>query len=140
VARRSYVLDSSAVLTLIENEPGSDRVEQVLRNEAVLLPWLVLLEVYYVTLQERGASEADRRFALMKQFPCEIVWQAQEPTVLIAARFKAEHRISLADSIIAAFAHQRKATLLHKDPEFEPLAGQVDLEALPYKKPGRSDV
>jgi hypothetical protein len=32
------------------------------------------------------------------------------------------------------FAFHHNATLLHKDPEFETLAGQVRLEALPYKK------
>ncbi len=56
-----------------------------------------------------------------------------EATVLTAARFKAVHRLSLADTIIAAYAVQANATLLHKDPEYEALAGQVRLEALPYK-------
>jgi predicted nucleic acid-binding protein len=40
----------------------------------------------------------------------------------------------LADAIIAAFAIQCNAVLVHKDPEFEALAGQMLLEALPYKK------
>jgi len=39
----------------------------------------------------------------------------------------------LADTIIAACAMQQNAVLLHKDPQFEALAGQVGLEALPYK-------
>ena len=43
------------------------------------------------------------------------------------------HHLSLADAIIAAFAIQQGAILLHKDPEFEALTGQVSLEALPYK-------
>jgi ribonuclease VapC len=55
---------------------------------------------------------------------------------LTAAQFKAEHRLSLADSLIAAFSHRYEATLLHKDPEFEALADRVNLEALPYKSAG----
>lgn len=35
--------------------------------------------------------------------------------------------------LTAAYARQHQAIILHKDPEFEALAGQVRLEALPYK-------
>ena len=114
--------------------PDEDvRVTQILREEDSLLPWPVLLEVHYISRQEQGQGEADRRYALMKQLPCEILWQIDEPTLLTASRFKAAHRLSLADSLIAAFAHQRETVLLHKDPEFEALDDQVDLEGLPYK-------
>jgi ribonuclease VapC len=133
VERKSYVLDSSALLALIEDEDGADRVESILREERVLLPSLALLEVHYITRQERGQGEADRRYALLKQLPCEILWQLDEPTLLTASRFKAGHRLSLADAIIAAFAQRQKATLVHKDPEYEALAEEVELEALPYK-------
>jgi len=133
VAPRSFVLDTSALLTFIEDEAGSERVEEVLRQERCFLPWMVLLEVYYISQQERGRGEADRRYALMKQLPCEVLWQNDEPTILTAAQLKAEHRLSLADSLIAAFAHRQEATLLHKDPEFEALNERVSLEALPYK-------
>lgn len=131
--RKSYVLDSSALLALIEDEDGADRVESILREEKVLLPSLALLEVHYITRQERGQGEADRRYALLKQLPCEILWQLDEPTLLTASRFKAGHRLSLADAIIAAFAQRQKATLVHKDPEYEALVDEVELEALPYK-------
>ncbi|MGH2592700.1 MAG: PIN domain-containing protein [Anaerolineae bacterium] len=47
---------------------------------------------------------------------------------------KAVHHLSLADAIIAAFAIRQNATLLHKDPEFEALAGQAAMEVLPYKE------
>jgi predicted nucleic acid-binding protein len=62
------------------------------------------------------------------------MWNMDEPTLLTAARLKAVHRISLANAIIAAFAIRQNALLLHKDPEFESLSGQVLLEALPYKR------
>jgi predicted nucleic acid-binding protein len=133
VNRDRYVLDTSAVMTLIEDEEGADRIDQILRTEQVWIPWLVLLEVNYITRQENGEAEADRRYALMKQLQVTISWEADEPTLLTAARIKAKYRLSLADAIIAAFAIQVKATLVHKDPEFEPLADLLSLEALPYK-------
>jgi predicted nucleic acid-binding protein len=133
VSRERYLLDTSALLTLIEDEAGAERVEQVLTGDEVWLPWLVLLEAYYISLQERGQAEADRRYALIKQLPATILWEVGELVLLTAARLKAMHHLSLADAIIAAFAIQQKAIFFHKDPEFEALTGQVSLEALPYK-------
>lgn len=134
MADKPFVLDSSAIIALLEDEVGADRVEAILRHEQVLLPWPVLMEVYYISRQEGGEAEADRRYALMKQLRAEILWHAEEQQVLTAAQFKARHRISLADALIASYAHQRQATLLHKDPEYEALADQIGLESLPYKR------
>jgi predicted nucleic acid-binding protein len=129
-----YLLDTSALLALIEDEAGADRVEQVIKHDQTLLTWVCLLETYYVTQQERGTAEADRRYALIKNLPVTIMWEINEPALLTAARLKAAHRLSFADVIVAAFAIQEEAIPLHKDPEFEALAGHVQLEALPYKR------
>jgi hypothetical protein len=83
-------------------------VEGILRAEKVYLPWVALLEVHYVSRQD-------------------------EPALLLASRFKAQNRLSLADALIAGIASQLSAVLVHKDPEFEALNGALDLEALPYK-------
>jgi ribonuclease VapC len=48
-----------------------------------------------------------------------------------AAEIKATHRLSLADAWIAALATLLRATLVHKDPEFEPL--DIPQHRLPYK-------
>ncbi len=128
-----YLLDTSALLTFIEDEPGSDRVEEVLKDAAILLPWPVLMETYYITLQKKGRAEADRRYALLRQLRAEILWAMDEPILLTAARLKAEHHISLADAVVAAFAIRNNAVLIHKDPEFDAFAGLLAMEALPYK-------
>jgi predicted nucleic acid-binding protein len=87
----------------------------------------------YVTRQERGVPEAERRYVLLKVLPVTLVWSMDEPVLLIAARFKASYRVSFADAIIAAYAAYHQAILLHKDPQFEALATELDVEALPYK-------
>jgi len=133
VARSPILLDSSAVIALIEDEDGADRVEEVLREGGALLPWLALLEVHYITRQEAGEEEADRRLVLLKGSDCEILWDVDETLMLTASALKAERRLSLADALIAAYARRRGAVLLHKDPEFEAVADAVELEALPYK-------
>jgi predicted nucleic acid-binding protein len=134
VSPEDFLLDTSALLTLIEDEAGAERVEEVLKHEKIWLPWTVLLEVYYITQQEQSQTEAFNRYALVKQLPGTILWEIDEPTLLTAAQLKAIHHLSFADTIVAAFAIQKKAILLHKDPEFEALSGKVTLEALPYKE------
>mgnify|MGYP001482900258 CR=1 FL=1 len=99
----TYVLDTSAILSLIEDESGADRVQEVLTQGEVLLPWVVLLEAVYISRQERGAAEAERRYVLLKQLRALILWEADERTLFTAARFKADHRVSFADAMIAAF-------------------------------------
>ncbi len=128
-----YLLDTSAILTFLEDEAGAERVEDLLRSEEVVLPFLVLLETFYITLQEQTEDVAEERYALLKQLPATYLWHVDEPTLLTAGRFKARFRISLADAIIAAYAVTQDTTLVHKDPELEALNTMVRQEVLPYK-------
>ena len=133
MSESKYLLDTSAILTFLEDEEGAERVETILRQEQVLLPYLVLLETYYITLREQTEDVADKRYALLKQLPVTILWNMDESTLLTAGRFKAQYRLSLADAIIAAFALRQGAILVHKDPELEALTEKVQQETLPYK-------
>lgn len=121
-ATLAYVLDSSAWFTLIEDEAGSDTVQEILEQakagEAiVLVSFMSFMEVYYITLQERDENEARERVDLMAALP---VLRAESTRALgiLAAELKAVHRVSVADAWIAALAKERGATLVHKDPEF----------------------
>ena len=128
-----FILDTSAIFTLIEDEAGAERVDSLLRNQEISIPWLVLLELTYVTRQEMGEAEAEHRLAHLKRLPVTVLWEADEPLLLTAARLKSDFNLSLADAIIASFAIRLGATLVHKDPEYDALAGKLKLEALPYK-------
>lgn len=128
-----FLLDTSAALTLIEDEAGAARVEDILRSAETLLAWPSLMEVSYISQQEKGQPEAERRYALLKQAVTAVLWHVDEPLLLTAARLKAQHHVSFADAVIAAYAVREDATLVHKDPEYDCLAGQVRMEALPYK-------
>jgi predicted nucleic acid-binding protein len=126
-------LDTSAILALMENEDSAERVEEILRTGKVLIPFPVLLEAYYLSLQERSEAVADERYVLLRRLPVAEIWEVDEPTLLTAARLKARFRVSPADALIAAFAVRSSAILVHKDPEYEALGDQVPQEALPYK-------
>ena len=127
-----YLLDTSAILTLIEDEPGASRVDELLRTRRTLLPFVAGLETYYITLREAGAVEAERRLFLLRQLPARWLDTVDDAVLVTAGRFKAEHRLSFADCLIAAFAAEAGATLVHKDPEYRALAA-LSQEPLPYK-------
>jgi predicted nucleic acid-binding protein len=129
-----YVIDASALFTLIEGESGADRVEEIFRNSPFFLPWVGLLEVHYVTLLEQDEEEADRRLALLTQSGGTLIWEVDQAVLRAASGFKARHQLSFADALTAAYAATRAATLVHKDPELQALQGEIDLEALPYKR------
>ena len=134
MAAKSFVLDTSALMALIEQEQGAERVRDVLQKQSIILPWLSILEVVYISRRELGEEEALMRYALLKKLNAAIIWNADEALLLQAARIKSTCSLSLADSVIAAIAAQNHATLLHKDPEYEQLRGVVEMEVLPYKK------
>lgn len=131
MAGETFILDASALMTFIEQEDGAERVKDVLTHESIIIPWIAILEVVYISHRELGEEEAMTRYALLKKLDAKVIWEADESILITASRFKASNKMSLADSIIAAFALLNSATLLHKDPEFEALQGQVVMELLP---------
>lgn len=135
-----YVLDTSALLTLQNDEPGSDRVAELLEASmtgavVVFGSFMSLMEVLYRVWKSEG--EAAGRAAYLGCQALPITWVHESASLLeLAARLKALHPMSLADAWIAATALQCEAILVHKDPEFEPLPALM-AERLPYKVKGR---
>lgn len=133
-----YVLDTSAIVALTDQEEGAEEVERLLeaaRGQTcrIELSALSLMELYYVALQEQGEDEAVKLLALVKSWPITPLYP-DERTLLQAARIKASYRLSFVDAVIAATAKLRQATLVHKDPELIALSSEVSLFTLPFKK------
>lgn len=131
-----YVLDTSAIVSMLRIEPGAERVRDLILTEKrnAILPWVVLYEIYYLTMRQVGEAEAKKRYIALRELPVTIIWQEEENYLLAAARIKASYPLSVADSWIAAIAKQENAILVHKDPEMETLSDKVRMEILPYKK------
>lgn len=132
-----YLLDTSAVFAFTDQEPGGERVEALLRSAEqgeieLLLSALSLTELYYVTFRQQGEAVAAQLIGLVKHWPLSRI-SPNERDLLLGGRFKALHRLSFADAVIAATARNREATLVHKDPELQGLVGQVSLLPLPFK-------
>ena len=122
--KRRFVLDTSAVLALRGDEPGADRVQALLgqaaRNQCQLLvSFMTRMELLYCIRREEGEDAAREALRLVDSFA--IQWVSCEPQILEkASRIKTSGRVSVADSWIGATAIVHDATLVHKDPEFEP--------------------
>jgi len=135
---KRYVLDTSAIFAYLEDEEGADYIESLLEqaekgSAEVLLSFITLAEVVYITLQESSEVKALQRLSLMKALSIGII-ESSEKLSIAAARLKASHKISLADSYIAALAKNHKGILVHKDPEYDNLGQMVSVHRLPYKK------
>ena len=133
-----YVLDTSAILTFTDQEDGADEVEKLLEdgkssNCQLEVCAISLMEMYYITLRESGEDKAARLIAFVKSWP--VVWVYPDEKILLqSGKLKALFRLSVADALIAAVAKLHGATLVHKDPEFESISGDIQLLSLPFKQ------
>ena len=133
----NFVLDTSAIITLQTDEPGADEVEAILRRvesgkARAFASFMTFMEVLYCRWRADGKAAAHRAYLELTMLPIERV-NLSEPLIFLAGEIKATHSLSLGDSWIAATALEKQATLVHKDPEFEPLQDRLILKALPYK-------
>lgn len=133
----SVVLDTSACFALLEDEGGADVVEELLvearsGRAEIHGSFVTLTEVEYITLQERGEEDAARALATLKAWP--VNWHHSNDAVCsAAAKLKAVHQVSFADSFVASLAQDLDATLIHKDPEFLALNATLKQKMLPPK-------
>lgn len=132
-----YIFDTSALLTYIEDEEGSDEVESFLTRAekgelAIYVPFVSLTEIFYITMQEKDESEAMKRINLIQSLAVKVI-ESNEKLNVGAGRLKAKNRISLADAYVAAIREEYNGTLVHKDPEFEKVLPKMKEFRLPYK-------
>jgi len=134
---KNFVLDTSALLTFIEKEEGFEVVEALLlesleRRNAIYVSVASFIEIFYISAQEQGIEIAINRTKIMQDLVINI-----EPIVLEDIQeiglLKSQSKLSFADSCIAGLALIKKATLVHKDPEFEMMPTKIEQKILPYK-------
>ena len=113
------LLDTSALLTLRDDEPGAGRVEEALGcPHPCYACFLSRMEVLYRVWKDESERAGRLAYEQLQALPLQWV-EASEPLLERAAGIKARHTLSVADAWIAAAAQQVGATLLHKDPEFQ---------------------
>ena len=114
----AFCLDTSAILTLRDDEPGAERVAMVLEGpDPCLASFVTRMEVLYRVWKDEGERSGRLAYEQLQSLPIQWVDQT-EPLLLEASRIRASHPLSVADAWIAATALLSRAVLLHKDPEF----------------------
>lgn len=121
-----YVLDTSALLALRDDEPGAERVHRIIdaarkRRASAYVSFMTRMELLYRIAASEGEEAAAAALRLLDVLPLH--WVTCEPRILVeAARIKQKGGLSVADAWIAATAILREAVLVHKDPEFAVVA------------------
>jgi len=134
---KCYVLDTSAIFTYTKEEKGADAVEDILKTAkkkkcSIYLSFATLMELYYITWRTKNEESAKELIILVDSLPIQKI-QSNERITLSAGRIKANYKLSIADAFIAATALEKRATLVHKDPELRFMKKYGNVLELPYK-------
>lgn len=132
-----FIIDTSAILTYIEDEEGAAYVENLLIEAEkgdvfIHIAFISLTEVFYITAREQNEAEALERLKLIQSLTIQ-VHESSENFNVDAGKLKANNNVSLADAYIAALCCKLKGILVHKDPEYEQLSSVIKEYRLPYK-------
>jgi predicted nucleic acid-binding protein len=132
---KKYVFDSYSLLAFLEDEPGADLVERVLRDilkgrAKGFLSVINLGEIYYITLREQGKEEAEGVIELLASYPLRLI-DADWSLTREAAVLKGKYRVAYADCFAAALGRKNKAAVLTGDPEFKQMEKEVEILWLP---------
>ncbi len=115
------LLDSSAWLAFFANESNADQFAELLEfPDELIIPTVVIYEVFKVLLRESGEEDALAAYAAMSQ------GQIIEITPRLAvesARLSLRYRLPMADSMILAAAQARDAILWTQDADFSDIPG-----------------
>lgn len=115
------VVDSSAWLEYFADAPAAQRFAAAIEDRAALIvPTLVVYEVFKAIARQRSEDEALRAYAIMAQGR---VVPLDAELALASARLTLELGLPLADSLILATAQATEATLWTQDAHFRDLPG-----------------
>lgn len=125
------VLDSYALLAFFRGGDGDGQVRQLLerageRDQPLHMTEVNYAEVKYIVMRKEGRQRWASIAADLPALPLEF-HPITRRLADIAADFKAQYKISLADAFAAALAKEKKAELVTGDPEFKPLEREVKI-------------
>ena len=118
----THLLDSSAVLAFYLDEPGANRVDQLLSSPGVsiAISALTLYEISAAVKHRTGSVQSSKEAVAELRQSITIVKEVTESIVDlgIELRRNATDHIALADCLIAATALNYGLVLVHRDPHF----------------------
>ena len=130
----TYTLDSFAVIAYFRNEQGAVQVEKMLikaanSNKPLSMCEVNFAETKYMILRKHGKSAWESTANILKSLPIQF-YPADRQQSDLAAQFKANHRISLADAFATALAKVTRSQLVTGDQEFKCLEKEIKINWL----------
>lgn len=117
------LIDSSGWLEYFTDGANATKFAGPILNNAsskVLVPTVVIYEIFRKILMEKGEELALKVIAQLKKYR---IIAFDEDLALSAAKISLDHKIPMADSMIYATALQYKAILWTQDKDFQNLPG-----------------
>jgi len=112
-------VDSSGWIEYLLDGKNADTFAPAIENvESLIVPAMVVFEVFKFTLRTRGEKDAHTVAVAMRQGR---LVEIDDILALAAARISVDHGLAMADSFILATARAHAATLWTQDDDFEGL-------------------
>lgn len=130
------VLDSYALLSFFQDEPGAEEVEKVLTKAESGTHKLLMCvvnwgEIYYNVARKVSHEVAEEKAREIAGMAIELVpVEADLRLVRQAALYKASGKLAYADAFAAALAKIRNAELVTGDPDFKQVEGEIKISWL----------
>jgi predicted nucleic acid-binding protein len=122
-ASELYLVDSSGWLEYLTEDSKSAAFGHYLEGDAsILVPSIVIFEVYKHLAKNRGRALADR---FMSQVLQSRVVPLDETIALAAANTSLDHRLGASDAIVYATARVCRAQLVTANTHFRGLPGVI---------------
>ena len=115
------VLDSWAIIALMQDEPAADRVEEMLDESAagntpLLMSWYNAGEAFYILAKRKNRQLAEEFMTRLPSLPIRMILP-DEDAVMAAARIKASHAVAFGDAFAIALAQTHQASVITGDNE-----------------------
>jgi predicted nucleic acid-binding protein len=122
-ASKRYIVDSSGWVEYLGDGPKAKAYARFFeKDEALVLPTIIIYEVFKKLLRERGISLAEQFFAHARQLVDNTI-ALDTGLAVQAAQLSAETGLPMADAIIYATANAVQAELITSDTHFSGLSG-----------------
>jgi len=122
------IVDSSGWLAYFADEPNAKHFLAPLNDaDALVVPTVILYEVFKVVLSEAGENDALQAAMAMQK---GTIVDLTAPLALAAAKLSLAHNLPMADGIILAIAREFKAIIWTQEADFKTIK---DVKYFPKK-------
>jgi predicted nucleic acid-binding protein len=124
LSNNNIVLDSYAIMAVIEDEPGAQAVADIISDDQfeIYMSSINLGEAYYILLREQGKQTAEEVVGSILLDDSFQIEEASWQRIKDAADIKSKGGLSYADAFVMGLAQEMQAAIVTGDPEIRAAA------------------